>query len=446
MSSAVSGLKSMQTAMDVIGNNIANVNTVGFKKSRVVFADSLYQAMQGASAPTDTTGGTNPMAVGLGTGVAAIQQISTVAPASSTSSITDMAIDGDGYFILQNAKGETCYSRAGNFTFDTDGNLVNSDGYLVMGWVADDEGTLDTSISNMRKVNIADFSTTPPRATTSAEFVSGNLDSTTDTCTAYDGTTNQPTEGTYEITQKEVYDSLGNKLTVYYRFTKVGADQWECDVTLDPANFELGNTISPVTVAANTTPSNSLPADVLRFEDINFDTSGNLLTTAGNAQALNFTIERTADGAEDITVAFDLTSLTQYNSSTDISDMKQDGYTSGDLTSISVGTDGIITGTFNNGTSKALAQVALATFQNPAGLIQTGSSLYLASRNSGDPQIGTPGSSGRGAILPSSLENSNVDLSEEFTEMITTQRGFQANSRVITTSDSMLEELVNLKR
>ncbi len=441
MSSAVSGLKAMQTAMDVIGNNIANVNTTGFKKSRVVFADTLYQAMRGASAPTDNTGGTNPMGIGLGAKVAAVQQIHTASAAHSSSSVTDMAIDGDGYFILQDSKGQTCYSRAGNFTFDTDGNLVNSDGFLVMGWVADAEGTLNTAVSNMRNIDISDFQSTAPYATTTVDFVSANLNSET---TANDvgggwATTDAPAEGTYYTMQKEYYDSLGNKTNIYYRFLKVddgsGNITWSCDVSLDP-------TFAGTTAIA--TAGDTVSADTLRYEDITFDTDGNL-DTAGTT-SLSFILDNSAVGADPAqAITFDLTGITQYSAESDYN-ITQDGYTSGALTNISVGTDGIIRGTYDNGTTKNLVQVALAQFQNPSGLIQAGSNTFLSSVNSGDAQIGTPGSSGLGTIMPSSLENSNVDLSEEFTDMITTQRGFQANSRVITTSDSMLEELVNLKR
>lgn len=454
MYSAVSGLKNHQTRMDVIGNNIANVNTTGFKKSRVVFKDSLYQSLQGASRATGERGGTNPMAIGLGMTLSSVDQIHTPSTTTYTNKTTDLAIDGNGYFVVESA-GETFYSRAGNFDFDEWGNFVNtSNGYRVMGWMADETGAIDT-VGECQAIDISNLKSVPPHATTQMKFI-GNLNSNipvnyaiddADPAApvpgAFDPTTDSPAGGEAVITSKDVYDALGNKHTVYFRFFK-GATaftddgdnvvedgelsdiKWYCDISMDP---EFAGSIG-TDIAANT----------IR-QELTFDTGGYLL----GPKTTNLVIERQPE-TEDIDFTIDMSQLTQWESKSTAWAEFQDGYTMGSLTSFTIGQDGTIQGVYDNGTTKNLARVALANFQNPSGLTQVGNSLFQVSNNSGDPLIGAPGDEGMGAVLPSSLEMSNVDLSEEFTDMIVTQRGFQANSRIITTSDEMLQELVNLKR
>lgn len=458
MYSAVSGLRNHQTRMDVIGNNIANVNTVGYKKSRVVFKDALYQTLRGASLATDARGGTNPMSIGLGMAISSIDQIHTPAPATATSKATDMAIDGSGYFILSNG-GQICYSRAGNFDFDTLGNLVNtSNGYRVQGWVADLNGNIDT-IKPTQDIDISAFQTIAPKATENAAFA-GNLDSTLGIPQIEDADID-PSDGTQHpsgddsvITSKTVYDSLGNEMTLYYRFFKHEVESgpppltnWACDISLDPGfenmeGYDEGTDFEAIDLAAAETPSGG--TRMLRAYNLQFDENG-AIAVPENA-FLQLSIDRSLEGAEDLVIDIDFSSLTQYNTQSSAWMATQDGYAMGSLLSYSVGIDGTIQGVYDNGTIMNLARVALANFQNPSGLQQMGGNLFQQSSNSGDPSIGGPGGKGMGAILPSSLEMSNVDLSEEFTDMIVTQRGFQANSRIITTSDEMLQELVNLKR
>jgi flagellar hook protein FlgE len=479
MYSGVSGLKNHQTRMDVIGNNIANVNTAGYKKSRVVFKDTLYQTIRGASSATGARGGTNPMGIGLGMTVASIDQIHTPSPTTVTNKLTDMAVNGNGYFIVADGD-QNYYTRAGAFDFDELGNLISTaDGYKVKGWLADPnrvnsggDWTIDTT-GDTTAIDISNYKTVAPKATTSMEF-SGNLNSASDKgwetdaskgnfaawagtspappsgWTAFDENTSAPNGAV--VTSKEIYDSLGNKQTLYFRYFKSVDDptaaspviQWYCDVSMDPA---FGTANNPTADSYEIyDPANTSMAGVqtYRVSGIKFLADGSIDPTG--TTGINLQIPRTIQGADQIDVKVDFSQLTQYDNNSTAWAENQDGYAQGDLTSYTVGIDGIIRGSYSNGEVRNLARVAVANFQNPSGLLQSGSNLYQVSNNSGDARVGAPGEEGMGSIIPGSLEMSNVDLSEEFTDMIVTQRGFQANSRIITTSDEMLQELVNLKR
>ncbi|MEN6389693.1 MAG: flagellar hook protein FlgE [Syntrophomonas sp.] len=463
MFSGVSGLKNMQMAMDVIGNNMANVNTPGFKRSRVVFQDTLYQAMRGGAAPTDNTGGTNPMGVGMGMSVSSVDQIHTGAAAQASSRLTDMAIDGNGYFIIK-TNGETSYTRSGSFSFDKQGNLVASDGGQVQGWLADLEGNIDASVSKITGVNIAAYNLMAPKAT-SEMGVTGNLDSKTeanDIAAGFDLATGVPADDTSETITKEYYDSLGNKEVLYFRFFRTVDDatatpptySWNCDVSGDSkfgdadGDGTIDDTANIESVEPQGTPVGG--AGVIRYNKINFDKSGKLETDTStpntNTVSMSFTIDRSSVGADPVNITVDLKSLLQYNTDSTVQVESQNGLPTGSLQSLTVGSDGVISGQYDNGQLKSLARVALANFRNPAGLQQVGGNRFVTSTNSGDSMVGAPSSGGMGAILPSSLEMSNVDLSEELTQMIIVERGFTANSRIITTSDEMLQELANLKR
>lgn len=784
MYSGVSGLRNHQTRMDVIGNNIANVNTAGFKKSRVVFKDMLYQNVRGASSPTGSRGGTNPMGVGLGMALSSIDQIHTGAPTSSTGRLTDMAIDGNGYFVVNDGNSRY-YTRAGAFDFDVDGNLINADGLRVQGWLTNATNwTLDTN-GDPTNISIAGYKTIEARATTEMDFT-GNLDSglnytparnewqaltfsaipyggaqgglfrltfdgqetgniavganTTATVaniqSALEGLPNigtgniavswdavrqrydikfqgvlaalnqptitwtavplnsgagagvaettlggggddevqalslgtpVPTRGTYTLTyegvstraiawdataaqieatleedipaldtnvtvggavggpftitftnglgntdvsmlgfnpnftggnaaivpiiegqeptaviprneiktldltsatagtfrlsyggnntstiafdvqdaddilaelntipelngnvtvtqvtapdaghggsyridfnnalagrdidqiffnttdncdgtvrtttqgraagypeysvsgSKDVYDSQGNVVTVYYRFFKceiepgtdpgvIPVDQpetrWACDFSTDPLFEEQAGYLANADFGAIdmvTGTQTGIGDRVYRVYNIPFNEVGNIINP--NQAEFTYNINRQVPppgtGTANINCTINFAELTQRAGDSSAWAYSQDGYAEGSLTSYSVGSDGTITGVYNNGQRRDLARVAIASFENPAGLQQMGGTLFAVSSNSGGAHIGAPMSQGLGKIIPSSLEMSNVDLSEEFTDMIVTQRGFQANSRIITTSDEMLQELVNLKR
>lgn len=449
MYAGVSGLQNHQTKMDVIGNNIANVNTNGFKKSRVLFQDTLYQTMRGGSSPTDARGGTNPMGVGLGMQVASIDQIHTPAPAQSTGKTTDMAVDGNGYFIVEDGN-ERYYTRAGGFDFDRNGNLVTTaDGFKVQGWNADENWNIDT-VAPPEDIDIQDLRSVEPRATTEMTFT-GNLDSTLRAINEgedenfvfqpdQEGSVIFNNENSV-VTSKEMYNSLGDEEIVYFRFYKFdGGDDgitWGCQVSLDPDFGDIDD-------VDELNPSNE--SDTIT--ELPFDQDTGKLPV-GTSATLKIQDDNEIDFGNDDDVReieIDFSDLTQYNSSSTAWAEHQDGYTSGDLTSFDVGADGSVLGVYDNGEIRNLARVALANFQNPTGLQQEGNNLYQVTNNSGDANIGAPADQGMGSIMPGSLEMSNVDLSEEFTDMIVTQRGFQANSRLITTSDEMLQELTNLKR
>jgi flagellar hook protein FlgE len=418
--------------MDVIGNNIANVNTYGFKKGRVIFKDTLYQTMRTGSAPQDNRGGTNQMAIGLGMDVGAVDTIVTPGSSQGTGKNTDLCINGNGYFMVK-AADEVFYTRAGAFDFDKSGNFFAAgNGALVLGWVADPENNwiIDTESSktNPQPINIGRLRTLSAQASTMMKFA-GNLDFATDL--------SDPAADEIHpvITSKDVMDSRGETHTISFRFIKLaeasGSTTWQYKISYNDMDFDDDAATDPEGI-------------------LTFDPHGKLaeITPDGGTATtgpINISIPLT-NGAEDLSLDIDFSDLTEYDGASSAWVEECDGYRAGELKNISIDPNGIVKGIYSNEISRDLAQIALATFQNPAGLTNKGESLYQESSNSGDARIGFPGEDDRGVLIPASLEMSNVDLSEEFVDMITTQRGFQASSRIITTSDEMLQELVNLKR
>ncbi|NAZ76711.1 flagellar hook-basal body complex protein [Kineococcus sp. T13] len=415
MFSGVSGLRSHQTMMDVVGNNIANVNTAGFKSSGVVFADTLSQLTKAAGAPTEVSGGTNPSQVGLGVRVQAITQNMTQGSAQATGKSTDLMLSGDGMFAIQQGDG-TFYTRNGSFTLDADGSVVTNDGGYVMGWRPDAEGNVNTN-GQVTKLVIPSDAVMPAKATTEGT-ISGNLDNTLNA----DGTAREVTSSF------KVYDEQGNMQTVYMRFTNTAPKGNDWTVTWD------------------TTPPTEPGALANAAGALNFD--GNSGATPPTVDGEKATADFTSITVNGQAVDVNLDSLTGFVGTSGKSNVagKDNGFPIGSLTSYSFGTDGVITGSYSNGYKQTLGQIAIASFNNVAGLRKEGNSLYSVSTNSGAPVFGIAGDAGRGTILAGSLEMSNVDLSAEFTNLILAQRGFQANSRIISTSDDILQELVNLKR
>ena len=464
MYSAISGLRSHQTKMDVIGNNIANVNTVGYKKQTVTFQEVFSQVIRGASAPQDGKGGTNPQQIGLGVDVGAINTIHTQGGTQRTDNPEDLMINGEGFFVVTDDTNfeRRYYTRAGNFTLDRDGNLVTADGYKVLGYVIDEDGNRKDTVSAVR---INKSETVAPSATTQIQ-VRGNLDSRAEV-------------GDKHTADTIIKDSLGNSYVLTFEFEKTGDKEWTMRVSKItdqatgnymeiPANTDPDGT-------ANTDPdgtNNQIPSVTLGFNE-----EGKLINIDNNDLTANpkpeFEVKLTGldgiqfdkdkDGTtisppvspagsfENILI-FDssneetYTQLHQYAADMDAKPYAMDGNTSGTIEGYTVDPKGIVYGVFSNGDKKALAQLMLAKFDNPMGLQKMGSNLFIDSRNSGEPQYGVADSGGFGSVLSGSLEMSNVDLAYEFTEMITTQRGFQANSRIITVADEMLQELVNMKR
>lgn len=408
MYSGIGGMRNFQTKLDVIGNNIANVNTYGFKKGRVTFKDIASQTMSGASSAQNNRGGTNAKQIGLGAAVASIDTIMTNSSLQTTGRLLDLGVDGDGFFVVKNGN-QQYYSRAGNFDIDSVGNLVNSDGLKVQGYAMNPTTGLPNT-SKLVDLTIDKNATILPQATTFAKYA-GNLDSNAANGTSY----------SMDMT---VRNSLGNEIPITVVFTKQNATDWNVDLN---------------TTAAGYTVTDAAPLFTVRF-----DATGKAVPV-GNAG--NYTITSPAP-ASPITLnnaALDFSGLTQTAAASSVSVKEKDGSAGGSLTSFTFGQSGEITGVFSNGQVKTLGQIALATFSNPGGLLKTGGNTFQESNNSGIPNVSTPGNS-RGVVQAGTLEMSNVDLSEEFTDMIVAQRGFQANSRIITTSDQILEELVNLKR
>jgi flagellar hook protein FlgE len=401
---AVTGLRNHQTKLDVIGNNIANVNTTAFKSSRVSFQDILSQNLRGASAPQLGRGGINPAQVGLGMSIAAISTIHTPGSLQNTGRPTDLAIQGNGFFVMSDGS-NVLYSRDGNFSVGADGDLVNgANGFKPLGWVADEFGRIDTN-SPLQTLNIPVGEKVITRATENLIF-SANLDATAGV-------------GDTHATELLVFDSQGGMHSVEVTFTKTGVNAWSW-----AANWEdAGGTM--VAVGNGT---------------LTFDGYGNM--TAETGGPLTFT----PPGTEPMSITPDFNNVTQVVGMSNALVRYQDGFPVGELESFAIGKTGEIYGIYTNGLVRALGQVALAGFPNPEGLMKTGGNMYQVSSNSGLARIGSPGLEGRGTLETATLEMSNVDLSYEFTEMITTSRAFQANSRVISTSDDLLQEVVNLKR
>lgn len=411
MYSGISGLRNFQTKLDVIGNNIANVNTAGFKKGRVTFKDAMSQTIAGASASTENRGGKNAMQVGLGSSLATIDTIHTGSSIQTTNRPQDLAIEGDGYFVVKQGNAEY-YTRAGNFYLDDNGTLVNGDGYKVQAYQVDDAGKVSNTYGNVT-INV---NALLPATTTSKVNISGNLD---------------PNTLQFEIftQQVKVVDEKGKQHTIdvhYKKTTTPGTDPelWEVFFNKDIEDVKQGATNAATADTTITIPATGDPTIAALVGDITLP-GGETLKQAN--------------------VALDIDGLTGSKGS-GISVMSApNGYTAGKLESFSIGAMGEVNGVYSNGQISTLGRLAIAKFSNTSGLNKAGGNLFQETINSGPANIGAAGE-GRGTIASGALEMSNVDLSEEFTEMITAQRGFQANTRIITTSDEILQELVNLKR
>jgi flagellar hook protein FlgE len=397
--SGISGLKAHQQMMDVVSNNIANVNTAGFKTSNIVFEDTLSQLLRAAGASTQTSGGLDPTQIGLGVKLAAVQQNFEQGSTQVTNKSTDIMVNGDGFFVLDDG-GERVYSRAGAFTLDNDGYLVNPNGMYVQGYAA--TNGVVTAFGQLSRLRLEAGQSIPGSPTTDVDL-KGNLDPV----------------GTKQLTvNPTVYDEGGAAYALPIRFT--------------PADPPDGTYTVDVLDPLSTDPAN--PA-ILGSATISFDDAG--LYASGGP------IGVTVNGAA---MEVDLSAMTGFAGLSSPTQRAVNGYAAGTLNEFQIGTDGVITGIFSNGQKQSLGQLALATFNNVSGLEKQGNSVYRDTANSGLPEIGIPGAGGHGLITGGALEMSNVDLAAEFTNMIIAQRGFQANSKVITTSDEILQELVNIKR
>jgi flagellar hook protein FlgE len=403
----ISGLSANATAMTVIGDNIANVNTTAFKSNRSHFANILSTSLGGESA---TTG------VGRGVEFWGVSAQWTQGSLENSTSATDLSINGKGFFMVQDSSGSNFYTRAGNFTFDKEGYLVNPDGHQLQGYQVDTNG----NIGGIGDIYIPGERVSPPAATTEFNF-DINLNAGAQAGDTY-------------TTAQTVYDSLGNAVPVTLTFTRQATAQTWTVTGAIPTSAGSG-----VTFGGNASMN------------IVFDATGAMTSPAANVATV-LTLTNGADTPLSINWAFEDANgnsygdVTGYASASGTTFQYQDGYPAGMLRGISVDETGVVTASYSNGEMTPLYQIALVDFPSYDGLTKLGKNLYAESLASGQALISTAGTGRLGSVAPNSLEMSNVDLAEEFVKMITTQRAFQANSKVITSSDELLQELINIKR
>lgn len=399
MYTAVSGLSTYGDALGVIGNNVSNVGTVGFKSSSASFAELISASLASSQQ------------VGLGVRLDGVQGNFTQGSLSTTGNALDLAIDGDGFFQLKNSSGAISYSRDGQFQVNNLGQVVDPNGQLLQGYQATASGVVTGTIGN---ITLASTNSAPLASTTS--MIKANLDATATPPTPAFSVTD-PTSYNFS-TPQTIYDSLGTAHNLTFYFVKSAtANTW--------------NVYQQVDGGAATAATNLV-----------FNASGAL--TSGGSQALSLAIAGGAATPQTVTV--DFTNMTQFGSTSAVLDQTQNGFASGSLQKVSVDSQGKIVAQFTNGQTRTLAQVVLDRFVNPQGLVRNGDNLFIESNDSGSPIVGAANSNGLGNIVAGALEQSNVDLGKEFVNMIVTQRAFQANSKAITTSDQMLQDLVNLIR
>ena len=502
MYSGVSGLRAHKALMDVIGNNIANVNTVGYKSEKMSFQEAFSQMMKGASTPkSGGVGGTNPMQLGTGVAVSSIDINQTQGSLQPTGKLTDMAVDGNGFFSVTDGAAKY-FTRDGSFMVDQAGSLVSSAlGYKVLGWVADPfTGAIDTSVPIDTTMGITLPTSQLTRPTSKVAF-GGNLDMSTD-------------PGQSRTVSALVYDSLGQSHTLSLNLVKqqnVMSTQQYADPTSlvgsgtlkvilgagtsSESSYDIsvpsGTTLSGLsTLISGAAGGSAINASITTGTvsvlnvtstsgcQVTFNISGmtgsgipafnalnsdwNWSVSEAGVQAGSGTVSfdgtgknptytggvqiNLQNGANPLAINLDFDSITQLAGQNTMSTVSQDGLPLGTLSTFTIGSDGIISGVFTNGQTQALAQISLAGFTNPGGLTKIGNNLLAESGNSGTAQVSTPASGGIGKVMGGFLESSNVDLPTEFANMIVAQRGFQANARIITTADEILQEVVALKR
>jgi flagellar hook protein FlgE len=405
-STALSALSADTTAIDVVGNNLANLNTIGFKDSSVSFNDLMSQAL-GAS--------TGSSQVGLGVGAPITKTQFTQGAINSTGNPLDAAIQGQGFFVITTPAGANEYTRAGNFQVDSAGNLTTATNELVQGWSLKG-GTLTTS-GPIGPINVPAGTLAPPLPTQNTS-VSLNLDASA-------------AAGTTFSTSVQIYDSLGTAHTVTYTFTQSGTpNQWTYSVGIP---------------AGDTTPAATPTTGTLTF-----NSNGDLISPAAGAPPV-IAITGLNDGASAMNVNWNLYSngvadITQFAQPSATSAQSQDGSAAASLISVGISNGGQILAQYSNGQQVVAGQLAMASISNPATLVEVGDNAYQTSAATALPSIGLPGTGGRGTVLGGSLESSTVDMATEFTNLIVYQRGYEANAHVITTVDQLSQDTINLKQ
>lgn len=473
--SGVSGLRVHQTKMDVIGNNISNVNTVGFKSSTASFSDILYQTTKSASGPNPANGtaGTNAMQIGLGANLSSITtSITKTGGSQRTDNPLDLMIEGDGFFVVNNGAGNY-FTKAGSFNVDAAGTLCTPTGATVMGWQPskdDPKKCVSGTVSPIRIMSPENIYS-PPEAT-SEVYLHGNIDSMDTNLTSqagrivnmsfFDSLGNsytaeikivQSVDNTseYKVTMQNIYNKNGDSV-----FVKKLVDPDTGEVTYESSNitdFNFGGGSGSVTVNEDGTVEVECDEIDLKFNGA----TGSFVSIgddADNTNAIKFKLNSDPDPFKEVNI--DFSSITMFNNSGNTTveatkGTKENGLgagrAAGDMSGVSVDQQGLVYGTYDNGDRRILGQIVVASFSNPAGLEAIGNNMFAATPNSGEFNgVGEDVTASGGKFITGVLEMSNVDLSQQFTDMITTQRGFQANSRIITTSDTLLEELINLKR
>jgi len=416
----ISGLSGMGEGMAVISDNISNAGTTGFKSSRAEFQDVLAKTLKGID------GGDQ---LGAGTKLAHVKPMMTQGDITRTESITDMAINGNGLFVLDTSYGQA-FSRDGSFNFDKNGNLVNSDGYLVQGFQINSSG----DISNMLGPLKLGYTTIPAKSTDNVKIFM-NLDSREST-KEFD--IKDPEKTSSYSNSLTVYDNVGTARLVTVFYNKKENNIWEYHAVVDGADSEGGKSGEFVEMAKG---------------ELLFNDKGVLDDVKEKKNEFNFN-KGAAQGQQ---IAFDfgktlkqggngLDASTQYGSGSAVSRHGQNGASAATLTSLSFNDKGILSASYNNGETKELGQVAIAKFENNEGLFKLGKNLLKASKKSGQPAIGRPGEAGRGDVLAKSIELSNVDIANEFVNLMNFQRNFTASAKSITTADQMLQEVLNIKR
>ncbi len=439
----LSGLNSSSKALDVISNNVANASTVGFKASSTLFSDMYASAM---------VGGTSSLQVGIGSKVAAVWQSFTQGNLTATSNQLDMAINGNGFFRLQRSDGTIAYSRNGQFDVNKDGYIINSSGDKLTGYAVVDNTGTSTVFAGEPSVIYIDTSNVAPRESgtasvgvnlNSSEKSPLNQDPVGSDITAYVNATSIPVDSYNYTTSITVYDSLGNASLMSLYFVR------DADVAgVSPNTWTVYGRLSNDVVPDPSDPATNIGTPLEELGQMSFTPFGVLDTTVANNGT--FTISRTAaeigTGADALSFSLDLTKSTQWNTSFGVTTSpRTDGYTTGALTGVSVSSTGVLQGSYSNGLTKDIAQLALATFASPQGLASLGDNLWAESYDSGQPTVGAPGTGILGSVTSGQVEESNVDLTNELVQMIVQQRNYQANAQSIRTQDQVLQTLVNLR-
>jgi flagellar hook protein FlgE len=417
----LSGLTAESTALSAVANNLSNQNTTGYKDTTVLFSDLFYQSL-------GTTGSGDPIQVGAGTEIAAMPATFTQGSVESTGVPTDVAIQGTGFFAVQQ-QGVISYTRAGTFSVNADNFLVTSGGQQVLGYPAVN-GVVNTG-TGVVPLQLGAGTISPPSPTGNVQLTS-NLDASA----AVGGTFSTPVT---------IYDSLGSSHTLTFTFTKSAANTWGYSLNIPPGDLN-STTVNGVVVP---------PTGILATGNLTFNGNGVLTGPVdSNGNLINITaipITGFSDGASDMTFNWNLLSggvpvITQVAAPSTTSSTQQDGSSSGSLVDFSIGSDGTITGSFSNGKTQALGQLALATFANDGGLHLNGQTDFSQTLASGQAVIGTPGAGGRGTLSGGALELSNVDIATEFAKLIVAQRGFEADAKAVTTFDQITQDTIALKQ